>query len=1338
MYIESFRIDGFGIFSGVQVENLPPGLSIFLGRNEAGKSTCLEFLRSMLTGYPDPRSREAKRSYAPLRGGQAGGSLVLRADEREPLHLTRRPGSGGGMLTLSEADGGMLPPELLRQLLFGVSREVYRNVFGFSLSELESFESLSAEGVRNALYGASFGPGLRAPGDVLKILERQAEDIFKSGGSKPALNAAIRQLEELRGKIEDVAAECAGFDGLALELSRKKTALADLRRHKSELEEERRLLERRLGVWRQWDEWRMAGVRLERLTPVSESFPEDGPARLARAQQARETCERQLAAHREKLARLRERRDAVQVDQALLDALPELRRLSERKSGYRQAQSLLSGQEDNCRRAEADLNRELTRLGPGWSCERIRTTDRSLFAREDLEKQAREMAAADSAHQAAVDALTKANRDVESAERDVAAARNALTMLPAPVAALDDEARDDLRQTLARLEEDRRQLPGRQRALHNARTTFARAYDPLRLAAPSGTSGNGDNGGNGVTSAHNGPREILDGLLARQEEALALAGEVQERLREAGEAAQAVQQAGEQVDAFKNRMDELREAQRHASGPSREALDARAAALRSLRALSASMATERERLQELDNRINSEQAPSPVKSLPLIVVGAALIATGVGILLAYWRWGLTSFPLTDALALPVSLWSGYLVLACGVGFLAGGLPRSGPEAKRHQREMAQLQSRRETCALHVAELGEQARQLCAAAGVESMDLVTLEATEMLLEREREQCFNEERSLRDMEALQREMGLAKTQVGVLQGKAHEMEGAVQQTRRRWHELMLAQRVSNVPSPESAAAFFARAESARLAFGGVAAAEAELRALEDDLRGLEERMRAVPAVAERLTEEADCAALVECVRQVLESCREADAAREQRIKAAAALQNHENELERAQNRQNEALEHLRAAEERLGAARETWSRCLQGLGLGEDLDPETVREALKYMENCLAAESVLERARTELAQGRAELAALREPLAALLASLSRDPLQDADAAPDWLSSLDAALASAESMAQAQDERARLSGLLAEEEDDVRAGEAALGEARNNERNLLALAGARDAEDFLRLAALRDEQRDLARRRQDLEDALRLAADTLPLPEFLASFREEEQESQEKRSAAIQEELNGIQDEEQELATAVAGLSAKVTALARTDDLAELRQQEALLLESMERMALAWSRRALAREILLNAKRIFERERQPEVIRQASDIFARITGRRWRGISASLENSSLSILPDQGEPVPPESLSRGTQEQAYLALRLAYIKNHAAHAAPLPVIMDEVLVNFDPERAERTARAFAELADGKEGPAHQLLYFTCQPHMVDVLRAAAPGAALFTVENGGITAG
>ena len=106
-------------------------------------------------------------------------------------------------------------------------------------------------------------------------------------------------------------------------------------------------------------------------------------------------------------------------------------------------------------------------------------------------------------------------------------------------------------------------------------------------------------------------------------------------------------------------------------------------------------------------------------------------------------------------------------------------------------------------------------------------------------------------------------------------------------------------------------------------------------------------------------------------------------------------------------------------------------------------------------------------------------------------------------------------------------------------------------------------------------------------------------------------------------------------------------------------------------------------------------------------------------------------------QGEPIAPENLSRGAREQAYLALRLAYIKNHALHAAPLPVIMDEVLVNFDPQRAERTARAFVELTGGSQGKAHQLLYFTCQPHMAELLRKAEPQAALFHVQDGSIKA-
>ncbi|WP_096400200.1 ATP-binding protein [Candidatus Desulfovibrio trichonymphae] len=68
-------------------------------------------------------------------------------------------------------------------------------------------------------------------------------------------------------------------------------------------------------------------------------------------------------------------------------------------------------------------------------------------------------------------------------------------------------------------------------------------------------------------------------------------------------------------------------------------------------------------------------------------------------------------------------------------------------------------------------------------------------------------------------------------------------------------------------------------------------------------------------------------------------------------------------------------------------------------------------------------------------------------------------------------------------------------------------------------------------------------------------------------------------------------------------------------------------------------------------------------------------------------------------------------------------------------LPLIMDEILVNFDLQRAERTVRAFAALTSGSDGKSHQMLYFTCQPHMADMLRRVAPDAALFAVADGNI---
>ena len=78
MKITGLSIDGFGVFNGVTLTDLPPGLILFLGDNEAGKSTTLSFVHTVLFGFPDGRSNE--KDYPPLNGGLAGGRLMLATD----------------------------------------------------------------------------------------------------------------------------------------------------------------------------------------------------------------------------------------------------------------------------------------------------------------------------------------------------------------------------------------------------------------------------------------------------------------------------------------------------------------------------------------------------------------------------------------------------------------------------------------------------------------------------------------------------------------------------------------------------------------------------------------------------------------------------------------------------------------------------------------------------------------------------------------------------------------------------------------------------------------------------------------------------------------------------------------------------------------------------------------------------------------------------------------------------------------------------------------------------------------------------------------------------------
>ena len=87
--------------------------------------------------------------------------------------------------------------------------------------------------------------------------------------------------------------------------------------------------------------------------------------------------------------------------------------------------------------------------------------------------------------------------------------------------------------------------------------------------------------------------------------------------------------------------------------------------------------------------------------------------------------------------------------------------------------------------------------------------------------------------------------------------------------------------------------------------------------------------------------------------------------------------------------------------------------------------------------------------------------------------------------------------------------------------------------------------------------------------------------------------------------------------------------------------------------------------------------------------------------------------------------KELSRGTAEQLYLALRFGYIKNLASKGRAYPVVVDEALVNFDPDRASAAIQGFLELA-----ATHQVLLFTCHPYIKDIAVALEPAVTVVTM--------
>jgi uncharacterized protein YhaN len=163
------------------------------------------------------------------------------------------------------------------------------------------------------------------------------------------------------------------------------------------------------------------------------------------------------------------------------------------------------------------------------------------------------------------------------------------------------------------------------------------------------------------------------------------------------------------------------------------------------------------------------------------------------------------------------------------------------------------------------------------------------------------------------------------------------------------------------------------------------------------------------------------------------------------------------------------------------------------------------------------------------------------------------------------------------------------------------------------------------------------------------------------------------------------------------------------------------EAALAESELALALEASehyvRLVLARHIADEAIRRYSEKHQDPLLSQASRYLEQLTNGRCKRVAVE-ENpqgdSRLTAIYSSGEERSVPQLSDGTRDQLYFALRLAAIQETVDSGYLMPVVLDDVLINFDDNRARAAINCLAELAQSS-----QVLLFTHHEHLLSLAR-------------------
>ena len=381
MKITEIDIDRFRIWRSLLLKLNPSGLNVIYGPNEAGKTTVMHFVRSVLYGF-EPLEEEPTwhrhKDEMPWKGS-------LRCDHAgRTWRVTRKAQEKHrGTLRISGAPDDLKKNEALKLLLSDTDEHIFSDVFAVGVRELQQLSTLGSSKVAEYIYGLSLGPQGRQLLASLESINERRHALFSDNGREGQLPDLFDRYGDLsvsrqnKGKARDKHA------GLVRRRSELTAAIDALQTREGQIANELHGLRFISSCYKPWKKIRDYQAKLSAI-PVINHNPDQILEQLG-------ACERDIQQHStrrealsEQATQLRKQADRLQLDVRFEKDRYAIQSLVEQSDWLRLLDEQIRTADERSRDSKRELDHQLTEMGPGWTVDRLKSIDTSATAHNSL------------------------------------------------------------------------------------------------------------------------------------------------------------------------------------------------------------------------------------------------------------------------------------------------------------------------------------------------------------------------------------------------------------------------------------------------------------------------------------------------------------------------------------------------------------------------------------------------------------------------------------------------------------------------------------------------------------------------------------------------------------------------------------------------------------------------------------------------------------------------------------------------------------------------------------------------------------------------------------------